>query len=141
MRMRGQGLGPGCTGVATRRSVIFSLDGLELVLTPLGKASVRSSVNTKPPNAIAEVFSTSRRSNVFPPVFSMARCPFESVEFLNLSYRPAYRPASSHIIYTQNKLSRLTNWYSFESFERNERFPPAGTGGRTGCGGGVPAFR
>src|ERR1700719_427850 len=81
MRMRGQGLGPGFTRVATRRSVIFSLDGLELVLTPLEKASVRSSVNTKPPSAIAEVFSTSRRSNVFPSVFSMARCPLESVEF------------------------------------------------------------
>src|ERR1700682_584113 len=84
MRMRGQGLGPGFTRVATRRSVIFSLDGLELVLTLLGKASVRSPANTKPPSAMAEVFSTSRRSNVFPPFFSMARCPFQSVEFLNL---------------------------------------------------------
>jgi len=30
------GLGPGFTIVATRRSVIFNLDGLELVLTPFG---------------------------------------------------------------------------------------------------------
>src|SRR6266513_1057310 len=80
MRIRGQGLGPGFTTVATRRSVIFSLDGPELVLTALGKASVRSPANTQPPSAIAEVFSTARRSNVSPPLFSMARCPFQSVE-------------------------------------------------------------
>src|ERR1700730_5163743 len=121
MRMRGQGLGPGFTRVATRRSVIFSLDGLELVLTPLGKASVRSPPNTKPPSASAEVFSTPRRSKLFPPFFPMARCPFESVESFEFVYRLGYRPASSQRIYAQNKISRLTNCYSFESFGRNER--------------------
>ena len=34
--MMGQGLGPGFTTVATRRSVIFSVEGLELVFTPFG---------------------------------------------------------------------------------------------------------
>src|SRR6266403_3929902 len=131
MRMMGQGLGPGFTRVATRRSVIFSLDGLELVLTPLGKASVRSPASTKPPTAIAEVFSTSRRSNVFPPFFFMTRCPLKPQSFLNLSYRPGYRPASSQRIYGQNKISRLTNCYSFESFGRNEGLPPAGRGDST----------
>src|ERR1700675_1432435 len=81
MGMRGQGKEPGFTRVETRRSVIFSLDGLGVVLTRLVKASRPPPDNPKPPSAIAEVFSTSRRSNVFPPFFSMARCPFESVEF------------------------------------------------------------
>src|SRR5216110_2272256 len=40
--MMGQGLGPGFTIVATRRSVIFSLEGREFVLTFLGETSVAS---------------------------------------------------------------------------------------------------
>ena len=46
MRMMGQGLGPGFTTVTTRRSVIFSVDGLELVLTPFVWASTDSLVSS-----------------------------------------------------------------------------------------------
>src|SRR5882672_2275959 len=61
MRMIGQGLGPGFTTVATRRSVILSVEGLELVLTALGYASSDWSINSAPPSAPIEVFRTSRR--------------------------------------------------------------------------------
>src|SRR2546423_1473614 len=40
MRMIGQGLGPGLTRLATRISVIFSVDGLELVLTAFACAQL-----------------------------------------------------------------------------------------------------
>src|SRR5580704_6504198 len=67
MRMRGHGLGPGFTMVATRISVILSADGLELLLTFFcGACSAaasrdRSAVPTIP----AEVLNRSRRP-IFP---------------------------------------------------------------------------
>src|SRR5437016_10232815 len=67
MRTSGQGLGPGFTIVATRRSVIFSLDGRELVLTPIGYASIAFAPKSVP-KAAADVFKTSRRC--------MSSCPF-----------------------------------------------------------------
>src|SRR2546427_594911 len=67
MRTSGQGLGPGFTIVAMRRSVIFSLDGRELVLTPIGYASIASAPK-RVPKAAADVFKTSRRC--------MSSCPF-----------------------------------------------------------------
>src|SRR5438445_10645036 len=67
MRTSGQGLGPGFTIVATRRSVIFSLDGRELVLTPIGYASIASAPK-RVPKAAADAFKTSRRC--------MSSCPF-----------------------------------------------------------------
>src|SRR5436853_2968576 len=67
MRTSGQGLGPGFTIVATRRSVIFSVDGRELVLTPIGYASIASAPK-RVPKAAADVFKTSRRC--------MSSCPF-----------------------------------------------------------------
>src|SRR6266513_1087471 len=67
MRTSAQGLGPGFTVVATRRSVIFSLDGRELVLTPIGYASMASAPK-RVPKAAADAFKTSRRC--------MSSCPF-----------------------------------------------------------------
>src|SRR4029079_10805972 len=61
MRIMGQGLGPGLTIVATRKSVIRNAEGLELVLTPLGYASRGSPSRRAAPSAPAEVFRTSRR--------------------------------------------------------------------------------
>jgi hypothetical protein len=66
----GQGLGPGFTTVATRRSVTFSVEGLEFVLTAFGYASRASPTSKAPPKAIADVFSTSRRPN-FMELFSL----------------------------------------------------------------------
>src|SRR5208337_1883741 len=67
MRTIVQGLGPGFTTVATRRSVIFRLDGLELVFTlrncGSGPASAFVPTNA-PPNITADVFKTPRRSIV-----------------------------------------------------------------------------
>src|SRR6266550_2267906 len=57
----GQGLGPGLTIVATRRSAIFSAEGAELVLTALGYASSESSSNSPAPSAPIEIFRMSRR--------------------------------------------------------------------------------
>jgi len=59
--MMGQGLGPGFTIVATRKSAIFSAEGLEFVLTPFGYASNEWSSNSAPPSIPIEVFRTSRR--------------------------------------------------------------------------------
>src|SRR5207302_9442922 len=61
MRIIGQVKGA-LTTVATRRSVIFSSDGLEFVLTFLGYASVGSAVMKALPSAAAEDFNTPRRS-------------------------------------------------------------------------------
>src|SRR5438477_1646940 len=63
--MIGQGLGPGFTIVATRISVIFRVEGLELVLTPLGYASIDSEAKSVLPRTMAEVFRISRRSKSF----------------------------------------------------------------------------
>src|SRR5690348_13152711 len=61
--MMGQGPGPGFTTVATRRSVIFRVDGLECVLTFCWIcASVPASEpSSAPPSIAAEVFNTPRR--------------------------------------------------------------------------------
>src|SRR5258705_11799098 len=59
--MMGQGLGPGLTIVATRRSVIFSAEGAELGLTSLGYACSEPSSNSPAPSAPIEVFRMSRR--------------------------------------------------------------------------------
>ena len=47
MRMIGHGLGPGLTTVATRRSVIFNVEGLEFVLTFL-RVSLRRPPANRP---------------------------------------------------------------------------------------------
>src|SRR5664280_3191009 len=61
--MMGQGLGPGFTTVATRRSVILSADGLESVLTfRCAACSAAASRDTSaPPMIPAEVLNRSRR--------------------------------------------------------------------------------
>src|ERR1035437_5752934 len=61
--MIGQGLGPGFTRVATRRSVILSADGLELVLTFRCAAcsAAASRDRSAPPMIPAEVLNRSRR--------------------------------------------------------------------------------
>src|SRR5437588_6335480 len=60
--MRVQGLGPGFTMVATRRSVIFKSEGFEFVLTPPGYASIVSPISSELPSIPADAFRTSRRS-------------------------------------------------------------------------------
>src|SRR5258708_1513415 len=72
----GQGLGPGFTIVATRRSVIFSADGLEFVFTAFGKASSGSLISKPLPKARADVFITSRRLKTFPLLLFMANQSF-----------------------------------------------------------------
>src|SRR5271157_6360113 len=61
--MMGQGLGPGLATMATRRSVILSADGLELVLTLRGAAcsAAASRDRSAPPMIPAEVLNRSRR--------------------------------------------------------------------------------
>src|SRR5439155_25577846 len=61
MRMIGQVKGALRT-VATRKSVIFSSDGLEFVLTFFGYASVGSPAMKALPSGAAEDFRTPRRS-------------------------------------------------------------------------------
>src|SRR5579862_7517933 len=61
MRIMGQVMGA-FTTTATRRSVIFSPDGLELVLTFLTACPGPSSARKAPPIAAAELFKTLRRS-------------------------------------------------------------------------------
>src|SRR5713101_5651098 len=118
--MRGQGLGPGFTRVATRRSVIFKPEGLELVFMVFEKTSVASPATMEPPSAIAEAFSISRRSNELPPFLFMARCPLHSDKFFGFDFS-VWQPTG---IISENirpdKISRLTNRYSFESFGRSE---------------------
>src|ERR1039457_6654055 len=64
--MMGQGLGPGFTTVATRRSVILSADGLEFVLTFRCAAcsAATSRDRSAPPMIPAEVLNRSRRPNL-----------------------------------------------------------------------------
>src|SRR5258708_39404210 len=83
--MRGQGLGPGFTKVATRRSVIFKPEGLELVLTFFENTSVVSPPNTEPLSASAEAFSISRRPNKLPP-FSFMTHPFLGGKLLGIHH-------------------------------------------------------
>ena len=60
-----QGLGPGFTTVATRRSVILRVEGLEFVFTFFTSAPAAESLPTSaPPNIAAEVFKISRRPSV-----------------------------------------------------------------------------
>src|SRR5271157_94446 len=61
--MMGHGLGPGFATMATRRSVILSADGLELVLTFRGAAcsAAASRDRSAPPVIPAEVLNRSRR--------------------------------------------------------------------------------
>src|SRR5271157_1274971 len=61
--MMGQGLGPGFATMATRRSVILSADGLELVLTLRGAtcSAAASRARSAPPMIPAEVLNRSRR--------------------------------------------------------------------------------
>src|SRR5437763_14885674 len=61
MRISGQGLGPGLTRVATRRSVIFSVDGLEFVFAFFGDAQTGSSSNAPPARARPEALRIARR--------------------------------------------------------------------------------
>ena len=59
-----QGLGPGLRTVATRRSVILSVEGLEWVLTfwKGGSGAALARVpSSAPPNSAAEDFSSPRR--------------------------------------------------------------------------------
>src|SRR5712671_5469071 len=79
--MRGQGLGPGFTRAATRRSVIFKLEGLELVFMVFEKTSVASPASIEPPSAIAEAFNISRR-------------PSELSRFLFMALSFSYRQVS-----------------------------------------------
>src|ERR1019366_7174636 len=60
MRIMGQGPGPSFTTIAIRISVIFSAEGLEFVLTPLGQAAA-SPPRSAPPKAAAEPFKIPRR--------------------------------------------------------------------------------
>src|SRR5208337_4315698 len=67
MRTIVQGPGPGFTTVATRRSVIFRLEGLELVFTlrNCGSESASAFIPAHaPPSIAADVFKTPRRSTV-----------------------------------------------------------------------------
>jgi hypothetical protein len=75
MRMMVQGLGPGFTTVATRRSVIFNVDGPELVFTPFALTSMDFPESRVPPSASAEDFRTSRRPNLFPLLLLMETHP------------------------------------------------------------------
>src|SRR5579884_2848273 len=58
-----QGLGPGLTIVATRRSVIRSAEGLELIFTFFwaGRWAAASRDSSAPPAAVADVLKRSRR--------------------------------------------------------------------------------
>ena len=69
----GQGLGPGFTTVATRRSVILSVDGLEFVLTFRCAAcsAAASRDRSAPPIITAELLNRSRRP-ILPLRFNIA---------------------------------------------------------------------
>ena len=62
IRIMEQGLGPGFTIVATRRSVIFKSEGREFALTFFGYNFMASRVSNDVPKMPAEDFRTSRRS-------------------------------------------------------------------------------
>src|SRR6266513_405267 len=94
MRTSGQGLGPGFTIVATRRSVIFSLDGRELVLTPIGYASIAFAPK-RVPKAAADVFKTSRRC--------MSSCPF-----------PRAMQFAVHLKSTRKQVLRRTEYRDYQ---------------------------
>src|SRR3954468_22935070 len=68
MRIIGQGFGPGLTRVATRRSVIFSVDGLEFVFTFFGDAQTGSSSNAPPARARPEALRIARRLKPVPMI-------------------------------------------------------------------------
>ena len=72
-----QGLGPGFTTVATRRSVIVRLEGLELVFTLRISASApaASVPANAPPSIAADVFNTPRRSILLSPCLDMPLPP------------------------------------------------------------------
>src|SRR5258708_6040133 len=120
--MRGHGLGPGFTRIATRRSVIFKPEGLELVLTVFEKTSVPSPASTEPPSAIAEAFNISRRSNELPPFLFMARCPFRSGKFFMVD--SPVRPPT--VIISQNirseKIARLARVTALVLFVESRTF-------------------
>src|SRR5204863_4341252 len=112
--MMGQGLGPGFTIVATRRSVIFSLEGREFVLTFLGETSVASVATRALPSTPTEAARISRRPNTCWAFLLMVLFPFHrspSSERLAASERPGLLEIA--------QVSRLTNHLSFESFGRN----------------------
>src|SRR5438445_12328841 len=96
MRMIGQ-LKGALTTVATRRSVIFSSDGLELVLTFFGYASVGSPAMKALPSAAAEDFKTPRRSNKCRSGVLMAVCPVsnESVLLRHSCFMRSFDPFCS----------------------------------------------
>src|SRR5271157_532743 len=74
--MMGHGLGPGFATMATRRSVILSADGLELVLTFrwAGCSAAASRDRSAPPIIPAEVLNRSRRP-ILPLLLNISSSP------------------------------------------------------------------
>src|SRR5579864_5837131 len=98
MRISGQGLGPGFTTVATRRSVIFRSEGREFVLTPLGYASILLSASREVPRRAADDFRISRR----PSIWRWFLMIFVSTE--TAYRRPRYRDCRAQTSFAFDKL-------------------------------------
>src|ERR1017187_16197 len=98
-----QGLGPGLRTVATRRSVIFKVEGLELVLAVLkggSGAALARAPNTAPPNRAADVLRSSRRPMRVRSCFGMC-CGLLQIHHYNArrglpSLRASQGTATSH---------------------------------------------
>src|SRR3954464_9785685 len=112
MRIIGQGLGPGLTRVATRRSVIFNVDGLEFVFTLFGDAQPSSSSNAPPATARADALKISRRLKpvllrmISPSEREMdiqeAASSFEAVELYLCSRSRRSGSAEAHIQFSRS---------------------------------------
>src|ERR1700677_3316125 len=116
MRIRGQGLGPGFTMVHTRRSVILSVDGLELVFTFFcGACSAAASRDRRAlPTIPADVLKRSRRA-ILPLRLNIA--VFLSLHHLSLV------PLAQEIRYC-GKTScegRAASWVGWASARQSER--------------------
>src|SRR5450755_1176207 len=111
MRMIGHGLGPGLTIVATRKSVIRSAEGLELVLTPLGWASSGSPSRSAAPKAPAELFRISRRLIEVLSDLLMGRSSFLT-------------QVASRLVCAQRRFNSFSTWYRWRT-----GVPPVQSGG------------
>src|ERR1019366_538040 len=110
--MMEQGLGPGFTTVATRRSVILSADGLELALTFRCAAcwAAASRERSAPPMIPAEVLNRSRRP-ILPLRFNM---PFSPLFLLGY---PDSVPIT-HISLSDCRVTRLTKTVHRSGYSR-----------------------